>query len=80
MIMTPASATWVSGLCHTLTGLLNESAAIQRLDGQFRRAVINTFPYAVAYRVLTDRIEVVAVFPCRIDPDRLADRLSTPPK
>ena len=71
---------FVSHVEQAIERIRRHPHSFQRLDEQFRRAIINTFPYAVAYRVLADRIEVVAVFPCRMDPDRLADRLTTPPK
>lgn len=33
-----------------------------------RRAVMRRFDYAVVYRVLPDRLQVVAVMHCRLDP------------
>jgi plasmid stabilization system protein ParE len=46
----------------------------QAVDGPVRRAVLHTFPYAVFYRILPDRLEVVAILHCQTHPRRLAAR------
>lgn len=33
-----------------------------------RRAILRRFDYAVVYRHLPDRVQIVAVLPCRLDP------------
>jgi plasmid stabilization system protein ParE len=49
----------------------------QQFDGEFRRAVLGpAFPYAAAYRIFADNVEVIAVFHCSDDPRRLSDRLT----
>ena len=45
-----------------------------QVHGEVRRAVVSRFPYAVYYRLGTDRIEVVAVFHCHRDPEGLMTR------
>lgn len=40
----------------------------QRFHGACRRAVLHRFDYAIVYRVLADRIDVVALLHCRLDP------------
>jgi plasmid stabilization system protein ParE len=39
-------------------------------DGDIREGLLNRFPYAVYYRVLADRIRVLAVFHTARDPAR----------
>jgi plasmid stabilization system protein ParE len=40
-----------------------------------RRVVVNRFPFAIFYEVLTDEIEVVAVFHSRRDPETWKSRV-----
>ena|ERR671918_461698 len=40
-----------------------------------RRVVINRFPFAIFYEVLTDEIQVVAVFHSRRDPETWKSRV-----
>ena len=49
----------------------------QKANGHphLRRAVLHRFPFAVGYRIFSDFIEVVGVFPARGDPHRLFQRL-----
>jgi plasmid stabilization system protein ParE len=51
----------------------------QRFRGECRRAVLRKFDYAMVYRVLPDRIQVVAVLHCRLDPALAVDRVATAP-
>lgn len=46
--------------------------------GRVRRAVLHGFPYSVLYRVLRDRVEVVAVLHSHADPTRVAARRRPP--
>lgn len=39
-----------------------------------RRCLIRRFPFGVIYRILTDRIEIVAILPTQADPVQMAVR------
>ena len=41
-----------------------------------RKAVINTFPYAIYFQVFPTKIFVIAVHDCRSDPRRWQERVS----
>jgi len=62
----------------TLTRIAVFPEAYQKIFGEFRRAPIHRFPFAVAYRMSDTAILVDAVFPTRSNPvaigDVLADR------
>lgn len=46
----------------------------QRFRGASRRAVLSRFDFAVVYRPTPNRIEIVAVLHCRLDPHTPASR------
>ncbi len=46
----------------------------QRFRGECRRAVLHRFDYAMVYRVLPGRIEIVAILHCRLDPALVSER------
>ena len=43
-------------------------------DGDIREGLLNRFPYAIYYRVLTDRIRVLAVYHTSRDPSEWQSR------
>src|SRR5262245_50454179 len=48
--------------------------AHQVIYKDIRRALPRRFPYGIFYRVLVDRVEVIAVQHCRRDPERWKSR------
>ncbi len=62
--------------------ILENPAQFQKIDGEFRRVLLASFPLGVFYRMLPDEAIVVMVFPLRDDPSvlkrRLADAAETP--
>ncbi|QJW97556.1 type II toxin-antitoxin system RelE/ParE family toxin [Frigoriglobus tundricola] len=47
----------------------------QIIEHDIRHSRLRRFPYAVYYRVLTDRVEVIAVHPGSRDPDAWRSRI-----
>lgn len=44
-------------------------------DGDFRRTLVNRFPYAVIYRVRDDEIQIMAILHVRRAPETTRERL-----
>jgi plasmid stabilization system protein ParE len=47
----------------------------QIIEQDIRHSRLRRFPYAVYYRILTDRVEVIAVHHASRDPDRWRSRI-----
>jgi plasmid stabilization system protein ParE len=60
-----------------LTRIQENPAQFPKIEGEFRRVLLSTFPLAVFYRDLPDEAVVVMVFPLRKDPGVLKQRLAT---
>ena len=59
-----------------LTRILENPVQFPKIEGEFRRVLLTTFPLAV-FRALPDEAVVVMVFPLRKDPGVLKQRLAT---
>ncbi len=65
-----------SGLSEQLLDELDRLAGLvchtpkmyERFSGDCRRVVLKKFDYTMVYRILPDRIQVIGVFHCRLDP------------
>jgi plasmid stabilization system protein ParE len=59
---------------HVLTEITANPARYGFADTDIREGLLNRFPYAIYYRVLTDRIRVLAVYHTSRDPSRWQSR------
>lgn len=67
-------ADFMAALEAVCTQLRRAPRAHQLVYRDVRRALPRRFPYGVFYRVLDDRIEVIAIQHCRRDPARWQSR------
>jgi hypothetical protein len=51
--------------------------SFEKIDHQYRRAVLGRFPYFVVYRNATDALRILRVMPERGDPKKIEDFLTT---
>ena len=65
---------------ETLAHIRWYPSMFQMIHPPLRRAVLHRFQFAIAYRILDEFIEVVAVIPNRGDPDILITRMENVPK
>jgi len=56
--------------------ILENPVQFPKVEGEFRRVLLSTFPLAVFYRVLAEEIVIVMLFPLRDDPGHLMRRLT----
>lgn len=57
-----------------LAEMIENPARYGFADSDIREGLLNRFPYAIYYRVLTDRIRVLAVYHTARDPSRWQTR------
>ena len=56
--------------------ILENPAQFPKIEGEFRRVLLPSFPFGVFYRALIEEAVVVMVFPLREDPALLRQRLT----
>ena len=71
------SDAFVSEVDRALTGVRDYPYIAASIMPGFRRCILRRFPYSVAYRVVGDDVQVLALFPTRTDPAQLAARLAS---
>ena len=65
---------FAEAIAARIAGILSSPLASPRVRGEMRRSVVQRFPYAIYYQILSDEVVVLAVMHGRRHPRRWESR------
>lgn len=71
-----AGKAFISELDHIIKKIIEAPVIYPRYLGETRRALFHRFPFGVVYRIVPERIEIIAIAHGRRRPGYWKDRLS----